>query len=78
MHDTESDTFELKTPPEEFADMLKEIGIETKVVELGTDDVEKQMYFGRFFAHTIGMVTNRGALKVKNSNIDTIQIIQRG
>ena len=78
MHDAESDTFVYQTWPEKFSDMLKEIGVDSKSKEIGTDDVEKGDYYGRYFAQTPRMVTNRGCLDVNNSNIDVIQIIQKG
>ncbi|MDX1595848.1 MAG: hypothetical protein R3327_02800 [Nitrosopumilaceae archaeon] len=78
MHDTESDTFILKTWPEKFADMLNEIGVNAEAKDIGTDDVEKGDYYSRYFAHTARMITNKGTLDVKNSNIDVIQIIQKG
>jgi len=40
--------------------------------------IENGDYYSRYFAHTPRMITNRGCLDVKNSNIDTIQIIQKG
>jgi len=78
MHDTESDTFVLQSWPEKFCDMLKVIGVDSKTKEIGTDDVEKGDYYSRYFAQTPRMITNRGCLDVKNSNIDVIQIIQKG
>jgi len=78
MHDTESDTFVSQTWPEKFSDMLKEIGVDSESKEIGTDDVEKDDYYSRYFTQTPRMITNRGCLDVKNSNIDVIQIIQKG
>ena len=78
MHDTESDTFVYQTWPEKFVDMLKEIGVDSESKEVGTDDIEKGDYYARYFTQTPRMVTNRGCLDVKNSNIDAIQIIQKG
>jgi len=78
MHDTESDTFVNQTWPEKFSDMLKEIGVDSESKEIGTDDVEKDDYYSRYFSQTPRMITNRGCLDVKNSNIDLIQIIQKG
>jgi hypothetical protein len=68
MHDTESDTFVYKSWPEKFSDMLKEIGVDSESKEIGTDEI----------AQTPRMVTNKGCIDVKNSNIDAIQIIQKG
>ena len=78
MHDAESNTFVLKTWPEKFSDMLKDIGVDSESKEIGTDDVEKDDYYSRYFSQTPRMITNRGCLDVKNSNIDVIQIIQKG
>ena len=78
MHDAESDTFVNQTWPEKFSDMLKEIGVDSVSKEIGTDDVEKDDYYSRYFASTPRMITNRGCLDVQNSNIDVIQIIQKG
>ncbi len=78
MHDEESDTFVYQTWPEKFSDMLKEIGVDSESKEIGIDDVEKGDYYSRYFSQTARMITNRGCLDVKNSNIDVIQIIQKG
>lgn len=78
MHDTEPDTFVYRTWPEKFSLMLKEIGIDSVPKEIGTDDVENGDYYSRYFAQTPRMVTNKGCLDIQNSNIDAVQIIQRG
>ncbi len=78
MHDVELDTFLSQTWPEKFSDMLKNIGVDSESKEIGIDDVEKGDYYSRYFAQTPRMITNRGCLDVKNSNIDVIQIIQKG
>ena len=78
MHDSEPDTFVSKTWPEKFSDMLKEIGVDSKSNEIASGDVENDDYYSRYFSQTPRMVTNKGSLEVKNSNIDVIQIIQKG
>lgn len=78
MHDTESDTFVLQTWPEKFSGFLQKIGVDSTPKEIGSDSVEKGDYFSRYFAHSARMITNKGCLDVKNSNIDVIQIIQKG
>jgi len=78
MDDTESDTFVNQTWPEKFSDMLKAIGVDSVSKEIGTDDVEKDDYYSKYFTQAPRMITNRGCLDVKNSNIDVIQIIQKG
>lgn len=78
MRDTEPETFVLKTEPERYCDLLAEIGIEAKPKEIGTDEVEKSDYFSRYFSQATRMITNRGCLEPKNTNIDLIHIIQKG
>ena len=78
MHDTESDTFAYETWPEKISHMLKTIGIDSSTKERGTDSVEIGDYSSRLFTQTTRMVTNLGVVELKNSNIDVIQIIQKG
>ena len=78
MYDTESDTFVYQSWPEKFAEMLKKIGIESETKEIGTDEIEKDDYYSRYFVQTPRMITNRGCIDIKNSNIDAVQIIQKG
>ena len=40
--------------------------------------MEQGDYYSRYFAHSPRMITNKGCLDVSNSNIDVIQIIQKG
>jgi hypothetical protein len=78
MHDSEPDTFVLKTHPQHFSDFLSKIGIESIPKEIGTDEIERGDYYSRCFSQTPRMVTNKGCLEVKSTNIDVIQIIQKG
>ena len=78
MHDTESETFVIQSMPEKFSDMLKEIAISSKPKEIASDDVENDDYYSRAFSQTTRMVTNKGCLDVSGTNIDVIQIIQKG
>ena len=78
MHDTEPDTFVLKTEPQKYCDLLAEIAIDAQAKEIGTDEVEKGDFYSRYFSQTPRMVTNRGCIEPKKSNIDVIQIIQKG
>ena len=78
MHDTEPETFVIKSIPEKFSDMLKEIAIDSTPKEITTDEVENDDYYSRVFSQTTRMVTNKGCLDVTGTNIDVIQIIQKG
>ena len=78
MHDTEPETFVIKSIPEKFSDMLKEIAIDSTPKEIATDEVENDDYYSRVFSQTTRMVTHKGCLDVTGTNIDVIQIIQKG
>ena len=78
MHDSEPETFVIKSEPEKFSDMLKEIAIDSTPKEIATDDVEHDDYYSRVFSQTTQMITNKGCLDVSGTNIDVIQIIQKG
>ncbi len=78
MHDDEPDTFVLQSWPEKFSSMLKNLGIDSEPKERGSDVIESGDYYSRYFAHTARIVTNHGCIDVRNSNIDMIQIIQKG
>lgn len=78
MHDTEPDTIVLQSWPERFAGMLSEIGVGAEPLNIGEGPVERDDYYSRYFSQTPRMVTNKGSLKVKETNIDMVQIIQKG
>ena len=78
MHDTESDTFVIKSVPEQYSAKLEEIGISSSPIEITTDEMENDDYYSRVFSQTTRMITNKGCLEVKGKNIDVIQIIQKG
>lgn len=78
MHDSEPDTIVLKTHPQLYSELLSKIGVNSTPKDIGLDEVEKGDYYSRVFSQTPRMVTNKGCLEVKNTNIDVIQIIQKG
>ena len=78
MQDTEAETFVLKTEPQKYCDLLAEIDIKAQPKDIGTDEVETGDFFSRHFSQATRMITNRGCLEPKKSNIDVIQIIQKG
>lgn len=78
MHDSEPDTFVLKTILDHFCERLTDLGIEAQAKAIGTDEVENGDYYGRYFSQTPRMVTNKGCIEIKNTNIDVVQIIQKG
>jgi len=78
MQDTEAETFVLKTEPQKYCDLLAEIDIKAQPKDIGTDEVETGDFFSRHFSQATRMITNRGCLEPKKSNIDVIHIIQKG
>ena len=78
MHDTESETFVIKSIPEEYSEKLEKIGISSSPIEIATNEMENDDYYSRVFSQPTRMITNKGCLEVKGKNIDVIQIIQKG
>ena len=78
MHDSESDTFLKKNKQTEYCELLEKIGVSADPEQFGSDEVEKTDYYSKYFSNTPAMVTNHGCIAVKGSNIDVIQIIQKG
>ena len=78
MEDSEPETIVLKNWPEKFSDILNEIGVSATPNKIGEGEVEKGDYYSRIFSQTTRMVTNKGSLKISDSNIDAVQIIQKG
>jgi hypothetical protein len=78
MEDSEPETILLKNWPEKFSDILNEIGVSASPNDIGESEVEKGDYYSRCFSQTTRMVTNKGSLKISGTNIDAVQIIQKG
>jgi hypothetical protein len=78
MHDSESDTFHPLNKNVEFSQSLKKIGVDAEAKEIDTDEVEKESYYSKHFSHSPSMITNHGTIALKGSNIDIVQIIQKG
>ncbi len=78
MNDSEQDTFVQKNRNEQFCDLLEKIGLQVESKVIGTQDAENGDYYSGNFTHSPIMVTNHGCISIKNTNIDLIQIIQKG
>ena len=78
MHDSEPDTFTQISKREEFRGLLEKIGVQAEVKQIDSDEIEKGDYYSKQFTHSPAMVTNHGCVKLKNSNIDIVHIIQKG
>lgn len=78
MHDSEPDTFLQESPREQFCKLLEKIGIKAEPEQIDTDEVEKGDYYSKYFLHSHTMVTNHGCVRIIGSNVDVVQIIQKG
>ena len=78
MHDSETDTYSKKNKRNEYCELLEKIGVSAEPKQFESDEVEKSDYYSKYFSHSPAMVTNHGCIAVKGSNIDVIQIIQKG
>lgn len=78
MHDSESDISHPVNKNEEFCESLKKIGIDAQIKAIDTDEIEKENYYSKHYTNTPAMVTNHGTIKLKSTNIDVVQVIQKG
>ena len=78
MHDSESDTIHLVNKHEEYCESLKKIGITAEAKPLDMNEIEKEDYYSKNFTNSPTMVTNHGIITLKGSNIDEVQILQKG
>jgi hypothetical protein len=78
MEDSEPETIVIKDWHEKFSDILSVIGVNSTPNKIGEGEVEKGDYYSRCFSQTTRMVTNKGSLKISGTNIDAVQIIQKG
>ena len=78
MHDSESDTIHLVNKHEAYCESLKKIGITAEVKQIDTNEMEKEDYYSKNFTNSPAMTTNLGTIILKGSNIDEVEIIQRG
>jgi hypothetical protein len=73
----ELDIMKLMNLNEAFAIDIQKSGIGAEAVELGSLALETEEYYNNDFGNTPRIVTNKGCIKLNDSVIDLIQIIQR-
>ena len=78
MHDSESDTIHLVNKHEAYCESLKKIGITAEAKPIDMTEIEKEDYYSKNFTNSPTMVINHGIIILKGSNIDEVQILQRG
>ena len=49
MHDSEPDTFPVKSTREQFCELFEKIGIKAEPEQIDADDVEKGDYYSKYF-----------------------------
>lgn len=62
---------------EVFALDMQKNGLNAEPIEVGSLPLEKEDYYNNELGSTPRIVTNRGCIKLKDSLIDLIQIIQK-
>ncbi len=78
MDDSESDTFHPLSKREEFCQSLRKIGVNAEVKPIDADESENYNYYSKHFSNTPAMITSHGVIQIKDSNIDAVQIVQKG
>jgi hypothetical protein len=73
----ELDIMKLMNLNEVFAIDMQKSGISAEAVNLGSLELEREEYYNNDFGNTPRIVTNKGCIRLKDSLIDFIQIIQR-
>lgn len=73
----ELDIMKLMNLNEVFAIDMQKSGISAEAVNVGSLELEREEYYNNDFGNTPKIVTNKGCIRLKDSLIDFIQIIQR-
>jgi hypothetical protein len=75
--ENELDIMKLMNLNEVFAIDMQKSGISAEAVNVGSLELEREEYYNNDFGNTPRIVTNKGCIRLKDSLIDFIQIIQR-
>ena len=78
MHDSESDMSHPMNKNEEYCLLLQKIGLDAKAKPLEHIEGENENYYSKYYTNSPSMVVNHGIITLKGSNIDEVQIIQKG
>ena len=74
MHDTESDTFVIKSVPEQYSDKLEKIGISSSPIEITTDEMENDDYVKEWVLYTNYRVIPSAYGKYDDKNVIETEI----
>ena len=75
--DAETETVKLIKLNQVFAIEIQKAGINAEAVPIGSLQLEKEEYYNSDLGRRPRIVTNKGCIKLKSSEIDLVQIIQR-
>lgn len=73
----ESDIFVPVTLNEQFANEMRENGINAQAVPIGTLEFEREVYYNNDYDNSPRLITNKGCVKIENSEVEFVQLIQR-
>jgi hypothetical protein len=73
----ESETIKIVNLNEIFASQMSKRGLIVEAVPIGSLNLEREEYYNNDIASNPRFITNRGCIRVKDKEINMIQIIQR-
>lgn len=73
----ESATIKIVNLNEIFASQMNKKGLTVEAVPIGTLNLEREEYYNNDIGSNPRFITNRGCIKIKDKEINMIQIIQR-
>jgi aryl-phospho-beta-D-glucosidase BglC (GH1 family) len=76
LEEDESETFVPITLNEQFAIEMKEKGINALAIPIGTLELEREEYYNNDYDNSPRLITNKGCVKIQNSDVEIIQLIQ--
>ena len=75
--DIEPVVVKMQSLNQELADAMNKSGVDCEALALGSNPLESSPYYSHLFALSSRIVTNKGMVKVRNRNIDFVQVLQR-
>ena len=73
----EPETIKIENLNETFASQMNKIGMNVEAVPIGTVKLEHEEYYNNDIGSNPRFITNRGCIKIKDKEVNMIQIIQR-
>ena len=73
----EPETIKIENLNETFASQMNKVGMNVEAVPIGTLNLEREEYYNNDIGSIPRFITNRGCIKIKDKEVNMIQIIQR-